>query len=39
MGLTRDEAFGTLRVSFGAQNTAADVARFLAALQAVVRDY
>jgi cysteine desulfurase len=39
MGLTRDEAFATLRVSFGAQNTADDVARFLVALQAVVRDY
>jgi cysteine desulfurase len=39
MGLSRDEAFGALRVSFGTQNTPDDVTRCLAALQAVLRAY
>lgn len=39
MGLSGDVAFGTLRVSFGAQNTDADVDHFLAALQEAVHSY
>ncbi len=39
MGLTRKVAFGALRVSFGIQNTPADVDRLLTALREALADY
>jgi cysteine desulfurase len=37
MGMDRDEALSSLRISFGLPNTEEDVERFLAALAAEVR--
>lgn len=39
MGRTRDQAFGSLRISFGYQSTDADIDAFLLALRSVLANY
>ena len=39
MGLSKEEAFGALRISFGQQNTVKDVESFISVLQGVLKNY
>ena len=39
MGCTKDEAFGSIRISFGLQNSLEDVDKFLTAFNSVLKNY